>query len=86
MSPPCPDLPLSGSSGFGAGRRLRHACEVSSRAALAPLLACGCRFRVDRVERRAWSAIEWGGPPPSGSRGPAVPEVGAQQPLIGCAV
>ena len=29
-----PDLPLSGSSGFGADRRLRHACEVSSRRGL----------------------------------------------------
>ena len=35
MSPP--DLPLSGGSGFGADRRLRHACEVSSGSALAPL-------------------------------------------------
>ena len=44
-------------------------------------------------ERRAWSATERGGLPggrarsalaPRGSRGPAVPKVGAQQPLIGC--
>ena len=52
-----PDLPFSGSSGFGAGRRLRHACGVSSRAALAPLaVASGSK-------RRAWSATEWGGLP-----------------------
>ena len=69
MSPP--DLPLSGSSGFGAGRRLRHACAVSSRAALAPL---SCRFWIGApcVER---DTSEGGGAAAAAAKGVVSPEV-----------
>ena len=67
-----PDLPFSGSSGFGARLRLRHACGVSSRAALAPLaFASGS-------ERCAWSATEWGGLP--GGRARSAPALGESGP------
>ena len=80
-----PDLPLSGGSGFGADRRLRHACEVSSGSALAPLAVALDRSAV-RGARLSGEGCPGGGRgqrPPPGSRGPAVPKVGAQQPLIG---
>ena len=76
-------LALSGRSGFGAGRRPRHACGVSARAALAPLAVASGSKRRRCVERdgvgRAWEGCPGGGRgrrPPLGESGPRGSEGG----------
>ena len=67
-----PDLPLSGGSGFGADRRLRHACEGSSGSALAPLAVALDRSAV-RGARLSGEGCPGGGRgqrPPLGEPGP----------------
>ena len=73
-----PDLPLSGGSGFGADRRLRHACEVSSGSALAPLAVALDRSAV-RGARLSGEGCPGGGRgqrPPLGESGPRGSEGG----------